>query len=127
MVVKPKSRAAEHINNLRERITNEVNKLTRRLDDPRHDYEKTQCKINILENFQEQLDDVALFIDSLDDDRKVYILKYAESLAAEPWQLRMEEEEVDTKFGYYTEKNSGAAYNGAVWLKTVKEVESEAI
>ena len=79
----------------------------------------------MLQNYEEELDDAALFVDSLGSNRTVYVLGYEEGLQVdEAWKIRPQVDGVDVKTAFVS---SGYLDDGAIWLKTVKKVESEAI
>ena len=127
MQKKNKTQAMEAIDAKRQQITERINQLERAYNRPRPstNFERIECKIRMLQNYEEELDDVAMFVDSLASNRTVYVLGYNEGLTIQPgWQIRTQIDEVDVRTAYVS---SGNVYDGAIWLKTVKKVESEAI
>lgn len=124
---KTKTQAMETIDAKRQQITERINQLERAYRNPRPstNFEKIECKIRMLQNYEEELDDAALFVDSLGSNRTVYVLGYEEGLQVdEAWKIRPQVDGVDVKTALVS---SGYLDDGAIWLKTVKKVESEAI
>lgn len=122
-----KSKAMEQIDAKRQQITERINQLERAYRSPRPstNLERIECKIRMLQNYEEELDDAAFFVDSLGSSRTVYVLGYDEELNVdEKWKIRPQVDGVDVKTALVS---SGYLDDGAIWLKTVKKVESEAI